>query len=65
MIVPALVFMAVPENVQYLGEASIPELRDQIINSKGTSGHNVEYVTRLADYIRTYIPEEDDPHRLS
>ena len=62
LVVPALVFMAVPENVQYLGEASIAELRDQIINSKGASGHNVEYVTRLADYIRTYIPEEDDPH---
>ena len=62
LIVPALAFMAVPENQQYLGEASIPELRDQIINSKGKLGHNVEYITRLADYIRKHIPEENDPH---
>ncbi len=59
---PALVFMAVPDNLQYLGEASIPELRDQIIRSQGACGHNVEYVVRLADFIRTHIPEEDDPH---
>ncbi len=62
LVVPALVFMAVPENQQYLGEASIPELRDHIIGCRGASGHNVEYVTRLADYVRSYIPEETDPH---
>ena len=59
-----LVFQATPTNDQYLGPASIDDMANQIIACNGESGSNVEYVTKLADYVRTYIPEDRDPHLL-
>ena len=34
----------------------------QVVASRGFCGHNVEYVIRLADFMRAHIPEETDPH---
>jgi len=34
----------------------------QVIACNGYCGHNIEYVMRLADFMRTHIPEETDPH---
>ena len=59
---PVLLFMATADNSQYLGEASTEELAHQVVNSRGANGHNVEYVTRLADYIRRHIPKDKDAH---
>ena len=59
----ALVFIATPTNPYYCGGASPPEeLANKIIWCLGRSGHNVEYVTRLADFVRKYIPQDRDPH---
>lgn len=59
-----LVFVANPENNNYLGQATIEQLTHEIIDSKGNAGHNVEYVTRLADFFREHVPDMDDSHLL-
>ena len=35
-------------------------MRMQVVRSHGLSGSNVEYVTRLADFVRRHIPLDDD-----
>lgn len=59
---PALLYIAVPGNQHWLGDAPLPEIASQIVSSKGPSGHNVEYLLRLASFMREYIPECDDSH---
>lgn len=59
---PVLVYMATADNINYLGPASLKELANQIVSASGTCGHNVEYVIRLADFMRERIPEVNDEH---
>lgn len=59
---PALVYIAVPGNEQWLGEAPLTDIASQIVASSGASGHNVEYLLKLASFIREAIPEAEDPH---
>ncbi|KAL5008935.1 hypothetical protein ScPMuIL_014516 [Solemya velum] len=63
--IPVIVYMATPTNDQYLGEADIQSIAEQVVASKGPAGSNVEYVTRMADFIRQQIPEDDDDHLFS
>ncbi|CAH1792105.1 unnamed protein product [Owenia fusiformis] len=63
-VIPVLVYMATPANQHYLGPASIDALAEQVTNSEGPSGHNIEYVCRLADWARHECPEENDQHLL-
>lgn len=57
-----LVYIATPTNSLWLGEASETEIASQIIDCKGPSGHNVEYVLRLANFMRDHFPNEMDQH---
>jgi len=57
-----LVFRASPENPYYMGPAPVKDMARQIIFCVGRTGHNVEYVTRLADFIRRHIPHDRDKH---
>lgn len=59
---PALVYIAVPGNLHWLGDAPLPDIASQIVSSSGPSGHNVEYLLRLAQFMREAIPEADDTH---
>lgn len=59
---PALLYIAAPGNHLWLGDAPLPEIASQIVSSKGASGHNVEYLLRLASFMREHIPECDDSH---
>ena len=59
---PALLFVATPDNKNYIGKASIEDIANQVVSSKGKAGYNVEYVTRLADFMRDNIPESNDKH---
>lgn len=59
---PVLVFTATQENNLYLGPAPLDELAKQIVSCNGTAGHNVEYVLRLAQFVRKYIKEDKDLH---
>lgn len=59
---PAQLYIATDQSRHWMGEASLHELAKQIVNCKGASGHNVEYVLRLAEYVRDEIPEVVDSH---
>ncbi|XP_029454454.1 glutathione-specific gamma-glutamylcyclotransferase 1 [Rhinatrema bivittatum] len=58
----ALVYIATPQNPAYLGPASEEDIAAQIIVSSGCSGHNIEYLLRLADFMRFFCPEAEDKH---
>lgn len=49
---PTLLYIATETNSHWLGEAPLPEIAEQIVQCKGPSGHNVEYLLRLADFMR-------------
>lgn len=52
-----ILYLATPGNPEYLGPASLAEMARQVIRSQGPSGHNVEYVLRLAEALRAMRPE--------
>ena len=60
--IKVLMFNATSTNSLYMGPSPIAELASQIVTTEGNSGHNVEYVTRLADFVREHIPEDSDAH---
>lgn len=55
----ALVYVATPENPNYLGPAPLPDIARQVLGARGPSGPNVEYVLRLAEAL-TALGAEDD-----
>ncbi|XP_046359164.1 putative glutathione-specific gamma-glutamylcyclotransferase 2 [Haliotis cracherodii] len=57
-----LVFTVTEDNQYYLGETDIPSMAKQIVTARGAAGTNVEYVTKIADYVRHYVPEDKDDH---
>lgn len=61
----ALLYIAVPENKHWLGAAPLPDMAKQILDCRGSSGSNVEYLLRLADFMRDEIPEALDDHLFS
>uniref|UniRef100_A0A672SF77 Gamma-glutamylcyclotransferase n=1 Tax=Sinocyclocheilus grahami TaxID=75366 RepID=A0A672SF77_SINGR len=63
--VQALVYIATPDNPIYLGPASTKEIAARIAVCKGKSGHNIEYLLRLAEFMRVSCPDVDDPHLFS
>lgn len=63
--VKALVYIATPDNPMYLGRASTEEIAAQIVSCKGNTGHNVEYLVRLAEFMRAHCPEAEDEHLFS
>ena len=58
--VKGVVYIATPGNPNYLGPAPLDEIAAQVLRSEGPSGHNVEYVTRLAASLR--LMDADDAH---
>lgn len=61
----ALVYIATSDNPLYLGPASPEEIGAQIAVSQGKTGHNLEYLLRLAEFMRRSCPEVDDSHLFS
>lgn len=61
----ALLYIALPENKHWLGSAPLPDIAKQILECRGPSGSNVEYLPRLADFMREEIPEALDDHLFS
>jgi cation transport regulator ChaC len=43
-----LIYIAIPGNQNWLGDAPLAEIAAQVCGSTGPSGHNVEYVLELA-----------------
>ncbi|BFZ07419.1 hypothetical protein BsWGS_10458 [Bradybaena similaris] len=63
--IQVLLYTATPDNDLYLGPADISTMARQIVNASGSAGSNVEYVTKTADFVRKYIPEDQDSHLFS
>lgn len=61
----ALVYIATEDNPTYLGPASLDEIAAQIAVCKGKTGYNIEYLLRLAEFMRQSCPGVDDPHLFS
>lgn len=57
-----LAYVATPKNTLYLGPASPGQIALQIASAKGNSGLNVEYLVRLADFMREKVPDYDEQH---
>lgn len=58
----AIVYYATPDNELFLGDDSLDALADDISTSCGAVGHNIEYLFRLSDFLRKYLPNERDEH---
>jgi len=59
---PVLLYVAIPSNEHWLGPESLDKVAQQVVYSSGNSGHNVEYVLRLADWMREKLPDIEDDH---
>lgn len=60
--IPTLTFVATTKNDQYLGPAPVETLAETIVNSRGKSGHNLEYVLKLAEKLREMGSDTLDHH---
>ncbi|KAM7395633.1 hypothetical protein PAMA_007075 [Pampus argenteus] len=63
--VKALVYIATAENALYLGPASPEEIGAQIVVCRGKTGLNLEYLLRLAEFMRSSCPHVEDHHLFS
>ncbi|KAH0951719.1 hypothetical protein HN011_001312 [Eciton burchellii] len=59
---PVVIYIATNKNEHWLGEASLQTIACQITECSGPSGHNVEYLLRLAEFMHRYLPEAHDEH---
>ncbi|XP_047622631.1 glutathione-specific gamma-glutamylcyclotransferase 1 isoform X2 [Phacochoerus africanus] len=58
----ALAYVATPQNPGYLGPAPEKAIATQILACRGFSGHNLEYLLRLADFMQLCGPQAQDEH---
>lgn len=63
--VQALLYIATVDNPLYLGPASPEEIGTRIALSSGKTGHNLEYLLRLAEFMRKSCPHVEDHHLFS
>jgi len=54
--VPALVFSATEENEFYLGPEKMLTMAKTIADAEGPSGHNLEYLVKICDFMREELP---------
>lgn len=64
-VVGALVYLATPENEEYLGDAPLEEIVAQVRASHGPSGSNVDYVLRLAEALREHQASDEHVEELA
>jgi cation transport protein ChaC len=57
-----MAYVATPSNKLWLGEAPLTEIARQIVECSGPSGHNAEYLLRLANFMHECVPEAVDEH---
>lgn len=56
------VYLAREQNRLFWKEEDFDIMAEQIVNARGFAGPNCKYVTQLANFMKTYIPEETDRH---
>jgi len=59
---PVLLYIATPSNDYWAGDEKLETIAVQIACASGPSGHNVEYLLRLALFMREEIPGVHDEH---
>jgi len=59
---PVLVFVATPQSKHWLGPDCLVKIAKQVVSSRGPSGHNVEYVIKLCQWLRKTFPDVHDEH---
>ena len=59
---PVLVYIANENSTSWLGPAEPEVIAEQVLHSEGPSGHNVEYVMRLAMWVHQALPSVVDEH---
>lgn len=61
---PALLYIATEKNTLWMGETPLSIIAQEIVDSRGPSGHNVEYLIRLANFMRDELKGVivDDEH---
>lgn len=59
---PVILYIATPKNNLWMGDDNPETMAMQIVNARGPSGHNIEYLLRLANFMRDEIPHADDDH---
>lgn len=60
-----IIYVAHLNNKQFAGEADEEAIAQQIVNSVGPSGPNIDYVRGLANAMRQYVPDVNDQHLFS
>jgi cation transport protein ChaC len=63
--VAGLVYLATPDNPNYLGPAPLDAIAEQVRASRGPSGGNVEYVESLARALREMGAEDEHVFALT
>lgn len=64
-VVQALVYLATPDNEEYLGDAPLESIANQVRASQGPSGSNVDYVLRLAEALREHQASDEHVEALA
>jgi glutathione-specific gamma-glutamylcyclotransferase len=59
---PVLLYIATPSNEYWMGDGDEKTIAEEIATASGPSGHNVEYLLRLASFMREEIPGVHDEH---
>lgn len=61
---PVMLYIATPRNTFWMGgsDECLEEIALQIVNARGRSGHNIEYLLRLAQFMRDELPNAEDSH---
>ncbi|ALC46562.1 CG10365 [Drosophila busckii] len=60
--VEVLLYIATPANIHWMGEAPLPKIAQLIATSRGPSGHNAEYLLRLALFMHEELDCAWDQH---
>ncbi|KAK3926919.1 Putative glutathione-specific gamma-glutamylcyclotransferase 2 [Frankliniella fusca] len=60
-----VIYVGLDTNPWYVGPLSIEDMACRIVNARGPSGANREYLYNLANAMRDIAPEEEDEHLFS
>lgn len=60
--IKVILYIATPKNLLWMGDAPALDIANQIVECSGPSGYNVEYLIRLAQFMRHHFPDIDDGH---
>merc|ERR1712071_363835 len=63
--VKVMVFMATVENPIYLGPVSSMKMSQEICAASGVCGTNVEYLLKLCQWQKSYVPKVKDTHLMN